>query len=143
MFLKATPENFSFIKNITFEVTTNESFEMSLAPNPKTCPAQYCLNFTLRVRNSSYVWEWDVKQHDLKYTNWAVVKSVAGGTEIAKIEIGSIDPPANIVVHVDIIKPEYVFGTSLDVTLNTSQFYIDFPTKLNVSSVFGKKVDWL
>ncbi len=142
VWIKVKPENFSYIQNITYELTTNTSFRVDTIPNPKECPADYCLNFTLRVKNSSYTWEWSVHRFDVQSVNWAEI-SVGGVPSVAKVETGDIDNPSNTVLHVNLIKDGYVFNTYLKLYLNTTEFYIDFPIKLNVTSGFARRIDYI
>ena len=53
------------------------------------------------------------------------------------IEVGPLPTVINIDLHNTLV------DTSTKLNLTTSEFYMDIAARLNVTSVFGKKVDWL
>lgn len=141
MNLNVAPENFSFIQNITILLNVSNNFTASYKQNPKECPAEYCLNFTLKVYNNTYEWTYPYSQLDIKFDNWIFV-NIGNQPTAVKVYTGQIDPPANRVINMDVIK-DVVIDTSTKIKLNTSDFYISWLAKINVTTPFGTKVDWI
>jgi len=139
LFVVVDPSNFSFIKEIDLQIEVSGYFNTSMQPNPKFCPATYCLNFNLEIKNETDSWIYPYNQLDIDFSNWITVDV---GTQVTaiRIETGDIDP-GNRVIHVDIIKSGFVINTNMEIKLNTTDFYINLASILNVSTVFGKKVD--
>lgn len=141
MFLRSTPENFSFIERIIYTVVVDHSFNTSMKPNPKVCPAEYCLDFLFTVKNSTFTWVYPYRRLDIDFDNWIEVE-VAGEPQVVRVETGDIKPGEKV-LHIKIIKSGYVADTYLDIIFNTTEFYINYPAVLNVTTPFGRKVDYL
>jgi hypothetical protein len=140
LFVEVDPSNFSFIEGIDLIIEVSGFFNTSIKPNPKLCPATYCLNLNLEIINETDSWTYPYNQLDIEYSNWITVDIGTQETAI-RIETGDINPPSNRVIHVDIIKSGFVINTNMEIDLNTTDFYINLASILNVSTVFGKKVD--
>lgn len=141
MNLNVDPSNFSYIKNITILLEANGNFTPTYKQNPKECPADYCLNLTLKIYNKSYEWVYPYSHLDIKFDNWIFI-NVNNQPSAIKIYTGQIDPPAERVINMKFIK-DAVLQSSTSIKLNTTDFYISYLAKINVSTPFGAKVDWI
>lgn len=139
LFIEVDPTNFSFIERIDLIIEVPGYFNISTSPNPKECPATYCLNYSLTVTNSTHEWVYPYMQLDVDFNAWITIDVGAAETAI-RINTGDINP-GNTVLNLDIIKSDFNINTTMDIEFNTSDFYINLPTILNVSTPFGKKVD--
>ena len=139
LFVEVDPSNFSFIEGIDLLIEVSGYFNTSIQPNPKLCPATYCLNFSLEIINETQTWTYPYDQLDIDFSNWITIDIGTAVTAI-RIDTGDIDP-GNTVIHIDIIKSGFVINTNMEIEFNTTDFYINLASILNVSTPFGKKVD--
>ncbi len=141
IWVKSPPENFSFIENISYSVTVDGHFNSSWKPNPKLCPADYCLDFFFSIKNSTHTWSYPYEHLDIDFDNWIEVE-VQGEPQVVVVETGDIDPKETV-LHIKMIKSGYIIDSELKIVFNTTDFYINYPAVLNVTTPFGRKVDFL
>ena len=166
VFIRSTPSNFSFIKkidlflkmkNVYFDCDTTLSPPSSddcnkWAPYKSCVPGSlYCLEFNLTFQDvNSIIFNFPEHYFDVSSTNSANlnVKNVTGAFSVP-IQVGPLGtsdicpspPPFSKCIVLDVDLHNVQVDTFTKVQLNTSDFYINLASILNVSTVFGKKVD--
>ena len=145
MRMQVDKKNFSYIKeiNLTLFVSPQINNTQNIKWDPlKKCKGntKYCLKFRLTIDDGVNIWvssetEFDVDhKSELKGVNLGL----GGGLDQnVKISIGELK---------DLIKidPKNANVSSvMDLKLNTAKFFINYPARLNVSTLFAKKIDWL
>jgi len=156
LFITSTPANFSYINNVDVYVKLKNVFFNCDVNKPGDCnkwspdnrvPScsgiQYCLNLNLTFEDANNVvfnypdHYFDIGGTKKSTTNLDVKNTTAAYTIF--IQVGPL--ASNIVLNIDLKSTQVNTFTTINFT--TSDFYIDFPTKLNVSTAFGKKVDFI
>lgn len=158
LFIKTDPSNFSFIDSIKLYIKMkNVYFDCSppMPDSPKECEkwspdntlidcsgVSYCLNFDLTFEDANttvtkifnFVANYfDVGSPKKSVVNLPVRNETASFT--IKVEVGPLPTVIDIDLH------NVLVDTSIEMDLNTTDFYINLASILNVSTVFGKKVD--
>jgi hypothetical protein len=153
LIIKVDESNFSFIENVSiFVKLKNVEFDCnythSVAPDycgkwspdnsvPSCSGVTNCLTLNLTFEDSNnIIFNLEEKYFDVdsRSTNNLNVKNVTGNYFI-KSHVGGLPS----VVHIDL---QNVFiDTTTDIYFNTSDFYINLPSILNVTTPFGRKVD--
>ena len=143
MHIKVPATNYSFIQriNITLRVKPNiRNANNSWSPY-KACTGstQYCLYMNLTVTDGTTTWVSDKNNFDLDFTSSAKIdlQGEPAANFWVKITAGKIPT----VINVDMQNANVSADTKL--ILNTEQFYITYPAKLNVTTPFARKIDWL
>ncbi|HLE07629.1 MAG TPA: hypothetical protein VI933_03315 [archaeon] len=97
-----------------------------------------CLIFNLTVTDGTKTWVSDRDNFDLKFqAQLKMDLGAAGSPNWARVTIGKIPSLINLDMQ-----NSNITQTS-NIVFNTTDFFINYPSKLNVSNVFAKKVDWL
>ncbi len=148
--INVDPANFSYIKNVTLYLKMKNAFFdctntcTDWDPNWQPCGnTQYCLKVNLTVEDKNGVvkpypqYEFDVNR---VWTNNLPIKNETHTGLFLKIQFGDLTP-GGTVMHID-LKDTQV-DTSTKIGLNTTDFFINYPAKLNVTTDFARKVDWL
>lgn len=150
LFIEVDPSNFSYInnidlyiklKNVYFNCDPEEQGSCNKwAPyKPCTNSTTYCLKFNLTFEDMyNDVYNFPEKLFDVDKMSVANldVKNVTAPFFI-KIQVGSLPT----VINIDL--KSVMVDTSTKINLTTTDFYINMLAKLNVSTPFGKKVDWI
>ncbi len=145
MKIQVDKKNFSYIEeiNLTIFVSPQINNTANIKWDPlKKCKGgtKYCLKLNLIVTDGSATWtssetEFDVDhQSELKNLH---LGPTGGADQRVEIKVGDLK---------DLIKvdPKNAnVSTSLTLKLNTSSFFLNYPARLNVTTAFGKKIDWL
>lgn len=151
----ADPSNFHYIQNVTLFINMS-NVKIACYPTdpgaPQPCEKwapnntvnscigiDYCFNLTLAFNDSDgKTYKFVSKYFDVsnKGSDDLNVKNITSSFAIS-IQVGPLPLVLNINLHNTEVK------TYAKLNLTTEDFYIDFPTKLNVSSAFGTKVDFL
>ncbi len=145
MKIQVDKKNFSYIQeiNLTVFVSPQINNTANIKWDPlKKCKGntKYCLKLNLVVTDGSTSWtssetEFDV-DHNSELKNLHLGPT-GGADQRVEIKVGDLK---------DLIKvdPKNAnVSTSLTMKLNTSSFFLNYPARLNVTTVFGKKIDWL
>ncbi len=97
-----------------------------------------CLIFNLTVTDGTKTWVSDRDNFDLKFqAQLKVDLGAAGSPSWARATVGKIPSLINLDMQ-----NSNITQTS-NIVFNTTNFFINYPSKLNVSNIFAKKVDWL
>ncbi len=142
--LRVHEKNFSYIQEINLTIFTPLPFEKidEIKWDPmKECKSntKRCLTFRLNVTNGTATWTSPRIEFDADSTSEVKkLNFVPGGADQSiRLHIGPLDDLIRI-------EPKNVnITTSLSMRLNTSDFFLNYPAKLNVSTLFAKKVEWL
>ena len=97
-----------------------------------------CLIFNLTITDGAKTWVSNVDKFDLKFqAQLKVDLGPAGGPNWARATVGKIPT----LINLDMQNSNITQTSSM--VFNTTDFFINYPSKLNVSAVGIKKVDWL
>jgi len=158
LFVNADPSNFSFIDSINLYIKMKNVFFDCKPPrpdSPKDCEQwtpdntlpdcsgmKYCLNFDLTFEDANTtvtkLYNFNAKYFNVESPKKSVVNLPVRNETASftiKIEVG----PLPTVIDIDLHNVQV--DTSMEIDLNTTDFYINLASILNVSTVFGKKVD--
>jgi len=157
LFVKSSTQNFSFIKkldlfidlknvffNCNYTVTSGPDRCNKWSPdNSKTsCSGiEYCLNLNLTFKDvNGNIFNFPEKYFDIGGSKFSKanldVKNITSSYFII-IEVGPLN--TETVLHINLQNVQT--NTSTKIQFNTTDFYINLASILNVSTVFGKKVD--
>ncbi len=106
----------------------------------KSCAAgaDDCLIFNLTVTDGAKTWVSSVDKFDLKFqAQLKVDLGTAGSPSWARATVGKIPT----LINLDMQNSNITQTSSM--IFNTTDFFINYPSKLNVSAAGIKKVDWL
>ena len=97
-----------------------------------------CLIFNLTITDGNKTWISSVDKFDLKFqAQLKVDLGPAGSPDWARASVGKIPT----LINLDIQNSNTTHNSAI--TFNTTNFFVNYPAKLDVSSIFGRKADWL
>jgi len=156
LFVKSSPQNFSFIKNLdlflsmknvyfncNYTVTTGPDRCNKWSPDnhvPSCTGVQYCLNLNLTFKDADgNVFNFPEKYFDIGSKKSEANLDVKNATAafFIKIKVGSLTGDQEV-LHIFLQNVQT--NTSTEIQFNTTDFYINLASILNVSTLFGKKV---
>jgi len=155
LIIESDPSNFSFIdnidvyiklKNVEFDCNYTDSgapdYCGKWAPDASVSSCSgvtNCLTLNLTFEDSNnniFNFEENYFDVDSRSTNNLGVKNVTANYFI-KTHVGSLDT----VLHIDL--QNVILESTINIKFNTTDFYIDLPSILNVTTPFAKKVDFI
>ena len=142
LFIKAPPENFSFIERIDMNLKVTPTIKdlSSIKWSPlKQCGQQttHCLHYRATVTDGNKTWVSSEQYFDVDFSSSVKIGLTGEPSSdfFVRITVGQLDN----VVNVDMLNANVTADTAIK--LNTSEFYINSLAQINVTAPFGQKVE--